>query len=123
MYLQPHYGNGVFGNVYLSAGHPIAIMGVWALYKELILELAISTPSYIPLMIRMSCFQRFKYDSKKDLYPLCNVWKRTGLRYLESWNHLNLRLLHFVAFFYVASLFSTGIDNKKKEVDNEKART
>ena len=20
-YLQPHYGNGVFGNVYLSAGH------------------------------------------------------------------------------------------------------
>ena len=52
----------------------------------------------------MSCFQRFKYDSKKDLYPLCNVWKRTGLlcsdfgklfelRYLESWNHLDLRLL------------------------------
>ena len=31
-YLQPHYGNGVFGNVYLSAGqhcrHPIAAMGV-----------------------------------------------------------------------------------------------
>ena len=41
----------------------------------------------------MSCFQRFKYDSKKDLHPLCNVWKRTGLRYLEYWNHLNLRLL------------------------------
>ena len=33
MYLQPHYGNGVFGNIYLSAGgkhcwHPIAVMGV-----------------------------------------------------------------------------------------------
>ena len=28
-YLQPHYGNGVFGNVCLSAGqHPIAVMGV-----------------------------------------------------------------------------------------------
>ena len=32
-----------------------------------------------------------------------------------------LRLLHFVAFFHVASLFSTGVDNKKGGVDNEKA--
>jgi hypothetical protein len=30
-------------------------------------------------------------------------------------------LLHFVAFFRVASLFSTGVDNKKVGVDNEKA--
>ena len=30
-------------------------------------------------------------------------------------------LLHFVAFFHVASLFSTGVDNKKLGVDNEKA--
>ena len=30
-------------------------------------------------------------------------------------------LLHFVAFFHVASLFSTEVDNKKGEVDNEKA--
>ena len=30
-------------------------------------------------------------------------------------------LLHFVAFFYVASLFSTGVDNEKVGVDNEKA--
>ena len=30
-------------------------------------------------------------------------------------------LLHFVAFFHVASLFSTGVDNKKCGVDNEKA--
>ena len=30
-------------------------------------------------------------------------------------------LLHFVAFFHVASLFSTGVENKKVEVDNEKA--
>ena len=29
-------------------------------------------------------------------------------------------LLHFVAFFHVASLLFTGIDNKKVEVDNEK---
>jgi hypothetical protein len=28
--------------------------------------------------------------------------------------------LHFVAFFHVASLFSTGVDNEKVEVDNEK---
>ena len=30
-------------------------------------------------------------------------------------------LLHFVAFFHVASLLSTGVDNKKVRVDNEKA--
>ena len=30
-------------------------------------------------------------------------------------------LLHFVAFFHVASLLSTGIDNEKVGVDNEKA--
>ena len=30
-------------------------------------------------------------------------------------------LLHFVAFFHVASLFSKGVDNKKDGVDNENA--
>ena len=30
-------------------------------------------------------------------------------------------LLHFVAFFHVASLFSTWVDNEKVGVDNEKA--
>ena len=30
-------------------------------------------------------------------------------------------LLHFVAFFHAASLFSTGVDNEKVGVDNEKA--
>ena len=32
-----------------------------------------------------------------------------------------LHLLHFVAFFHVAPLFSTGVDNEKVGVDNEKA--
>ena len=32
-----------------------------------------------------------------------------------------VHLLHFVAFFHVASLLSTGVDNKKVGVDNEKA--
>ena len=35
--------------------------------------------------------------------------------------HDLVHLLHFVAFFHVASLFSTGVDNKKVGVDNEKA--
>ena len=30
-------------------------------------------------------------------------------------------LLHLVAFFHVASLFSAGVDNKKLGVDNKKA--
>ena len=29
-------------------------------------------------------------------------------------------LLHFVAFFHVASLLSTGVDNQKVGLDNEK---
>ena len=29
--------------------------------------------------------------------------------------------MHFVAFFHVASLLSTGVDNEKVGVDNEKA--
>ena len=36
-------------------------------------------------------------------------------------NENKIVLLHFVAFFHVASLFSTGVDNKKVGVDNEKA--
>ena len=35
---------------------------------------------------------------------------------------VNIRiLLHYIAFFHVASLFTTGVDNEKVEVDNEKA--
>ena len=33
----------------------------------------------------------------------------------------NTLLLHFVAFFHVASLLSTGVDNKKVGIDKEKA--
>ena len=36
-------------------------------------------------------------------------------------NTMRRNLLHFVAFFHVASLFSTGVDSKKVGVDNEKA--
>ena len=32
-----------------------------------------------------------------------------------------LCLLHFVAFFHIASLLSTGVDSGKVGVDNEKA--
>ena len=35
--------------------------------------------------------------------------------------YISTSLLHFVAFFHVASLFSTGVDNEKVGVDNEKA--
>ena len=41
----------------------------------------------------------------------------SNLLYVRS--HLNFHLLHFVAFFHVASLFSTGVE--KVGVDNEKA--
>ena len=42
----------------------------------------------------------------------------------EVWDNQTFHLLHFVAFFHVALLLSTGalgVDNKKVGVDNEKA--
>ena len=36
-------------------------------------------------------------------------------------NENKIVLLHFVAFFHIASLFSTRVDNKKVGVDNKKA--
>ena len=39
----------------------------------------------------------------------------------NRWAVIKYVLLHFVAFFHVASLFSAGVDNKKMGVDNEKA--
>ena len=36
-------------------------------------------------------------------------------------SNLERALLHFVAFFHVASLLSTGVDKEKVGVDNEKA--
>ena len=35
--------------------------------------------------------------------------------------YYNANLLHFIAFFHVASLLSTGVDNEKVGVDNKKA--
>ena len=35
-------------------------------------------------------------------------------------NKIKYYLLHFVAFFHVASLSSTGVENKKVGVDNKK---
>ena len=44
-------------------------------------------------------------------WVLCQVVKLTA--------RLTMYLLHFVAFFHVASLFSTGVDNEKAlELDN-----
>ena len=40
--------------------------------------------------------------------------------FADIWSNF-IELLHFVAFFHVVSLLSTGVDNKKVAVDNEKA--
>ena len=42
---------------------------------------------------------------------------------IETWMDFwqQVCLLHFVAFFHVASLLSTGVDSEKVGVDNEKA--
>ena len=44
-----------------------------------------------------------------------------NLFWVKKARSIHIFLLHFVAFFHVASLLSTGVDNDKVEVDNEKA--
>ena len=69
--------------------------------------------------------------------PLRRVYYQFYLKVLNSIYHLihfliqsilvrlsvdqTIHLLHFVAFFHIASLLSTGVDNEKVGVDNEKA--
>ena len=43
------------------------------------------------------------------------------LKIAENLNFTHKSLLHFVVFFHVVSLLSTGVDNEKVGVDNEKA--
>ena len=60
-------------------------------------------------------FSSFLVTVEENLFIL-----KIGIR-LRNSHYLSLYLLHFVAFFHVASLFSTGVDNKKVGVENEKA--
>ena len=56
-----------------------------------------------------------KFSGKDELTgPICH-------QFVASWHGKIGFLLHFVAFFHVASLFSTRVDNKKVGVDNKKA--
>ena len=74
-------------------------------------------------------FQDFKrYCCLEFLWILSKAkLKRTYSFRIQSWEITDncvpsiSYLLHFVAFLHVASLFSTGVDNKKLGVDNEKA--
>ena len=50
------------------------------------------------------------------------IWSKLDFETVQKTCTLGkLLLLHFVAFFHVASLLSTGVDNKKVGVDNKKA--
>ena len=63
------------------------------------------------------------WDNKFSSCCFYGIWNMYDDRdYNErSTNVSSWCLLHVVAFFHVASLFSTGVDNKKVGVDNEKA--
>ena len=60
--------------------------------------------------------------SRGNEWLFCLQWQfvhQTRIDFLHFFPLISL--LHFVAFFHVASLFSTGVDNKKVGVDNENA--
>ena len=63
--------------------------------------------------------QRLLHDFIRKILSTLSTTKVFFFKSLTNKNKINL--LHFVAFFHVASLFSTGVDNKKVGVDNEKA--
>ena len=52
-----------------------------------------------------------------------SYWDKVSLEKISTstLNEVKCVLLHFVAFFHVSSLLSTGADNEKLGVDNEKA--
>ena len=60
-------------------------------------------------------FSSFLVTVEENLFIL-----KIGIR-LRNSHYLSLYLLHFVAFFHVASLFSIGVDKKKVVVENVKA--
>ena len=59
----------------------------------------------------------FTPKSGSDQYSFIKTRKKNVISHLFS----KTLLLHFVAFFHVASLLSTRVDNEKVGVDNEKA--
>ena len=58
---------------------------------------------------------------KKNIFVAVAVYLEAALNVLNYPKRQKYFLLHFLAFFHVASLLSTAIDNKKVGVDNEKA--
>ena len=62
--------------------------------------------------------KNWEYYSRNPI-ELENLAKSNPAKHANLFRYVCL--LHFVAFFHVASLFSTGVDNEKVGVDNEKA--
>ena len=58
-----------------------------------------------------------------DFFKILNSFmlKRINFENISSENYQDNNLFHFVAFFHVPSLLSTGVDNEKVRADNEKA--
>ena len=68
------------------------------------------------------CHQRFHKSTPDERHLLFFFQKYLTVFAKIKTNSVTRKcLLHFVAFFHVASLFSTGVDNQKVGVDNEKA--
>ena len=71
-------------------------------------------------------FLKFSPSRERYFYGLITYYLRTwekliNIKVNQSTLLITVHLLHVVSFFYVASLFSTGVDNKKVGVENEKA--
>ena len=105
--------------------------GSWYVFIQLTLYAANHTKkSFLKLGGWLSAGEAEERDGIKWflIWSCFSVWCRGKTRWrtslVELWLqrlHKEFDLLHFVAFFHVASLLSTGKDNEKVGVDNEKA--
>ena len=77
----------------------------------------------LPLTFSHEALLNFKETSRPTYVTLVGNSEGFGQQRVkvQTGHHGVKYLLHFVAFFHVASLFSTGVDNEKVGVDNEKA--
>ena len=92
-------------------------------YRAMSFDYYFQTSSYNqnkqPKAVKINPFLQFCDSLKYYIFQL--LWKHHSSTFYLILICCNQILLHFVAFFHVASLFSTWVDNKKVGVDNEKA--
>ena len=114
MYLQPHYGNGVFANVYLLAGHcrhPIAVMGVVDTFGHEVIFFASCTFFFAVFTMLVLSWRSIKtfLQLSTHVLKLYDMFflifnKFQNQTFLQQVPHVGTSIAYFYTYMYV-SLF------------------